>query len=125
MDRMDFGVNKKMTDSLTSKVNGVTPASEVSKDSHKIQGDNTLNSDNKLNNLEHKLSITNNIKSSKDLRNVVIFGDKNERAEKEFKSIAATTLKAISSAIDPTLGALEHIAKHDILSKLRNIKAAQ
>lgn len=124
---MDFGVGKKSNEALTAKVSVNTPINEVSKDNHKIQGDETLNSENKLN-LEHKLNINQNIKSAKGLKNVVIFGDKGERAEKaekELKSIAGKTLKAISTSIDPTLGALEHIAKHDILFKLRNIKAAQ
>lgn len=124
MDRMDFGVNKKSNEALTAKVSVSTPINEVSKDNHKIQGDETLNSENKLN-LDNKLNINQNIKSAKGLKNVVIFGDKGERAEKELKSIAGKTLKAISTSIDPTLGALEHIAKHDILFKLRNIKVAQ
>ena len=75
-------------------------------------------------NFDNKLEIKTNIKSSKDLRNVVLFGDKNEKNQKELKSIAATTLKALSSAVDPTMGALEYIARNDILSKLRGIKTA-
>ncbi|MFN8674682.1 MAG: hypothetical protein U0457_21695 [Candidatus Sericytochromatia bacterium] len=95
---------------------------KITNDSLEKKGDPKL-AHNKLN-LDSKVNITNNIKSSKDLRNVVLFGDKNEKAEKELKSIAANTLKAIATAVDPTLGALEHIARNDILLKLRNMKAA-
>ena len=80
MDRMKLGGSKKPDKNENSKSLG--SSNESSNDALiKLEGNNNMNNNNKLN-FDNKLEIKTNIKSSKDLRNVVLSETKTKKIKK-------------------------------------------